>query len=76
MRRIQRLGRLVLFVAFSILVALAIANFTGLSLKISAVIAAAAGLLVYLMLDSRPEPDPGDQTIIRLTKGSWARKKR
>ena len=72
----RSLGIILIFVAVGLLLAIGIAVTTGLSLKISLIIAGISCLLVYLMLDLRPEANPGDATIIRLTKGSWYRKRK
>ncbi len=72
----KRVGWTIIILSLVVLLAVGIAEVTGLSLKISSVIAAALGVLVYLMLDPRPEQNPNDATIIRLTKGSWYRKRK
>ncbi|MDJ0838446.1 MAG: hypothetical protein QNK37_18160 [Acidobacteriota bacterium] len=67
---------LIFFVAFALLLAVGIAEMTNLSLVPSLGIAGVCALLGYLMMDLRPEADPRDATIVRLTKGSWHRKRR
>jgi len=46
----------------------------GLSFYVSALFSVIGSVLIYLMVDSKPEADPKDATIIRLTRGSWQRK--
>ena len=71
----KRAGILIFFIAVGITIAMAIAQTTGLSLKVAGAIAAIAGLLVYLMLDIKPETNPNDATVIRLIRGDWTKKK-
>ena len=71
----KQAGIIIFFLAIGIVLSLAIAQTTGLTLKVSGVIAAIACILVYLMLDLRPETKPNDATIIRLMRGDWSRKK-
>ncbi len=75
-RSFKRMGILIFIVAIGILLALGIAHSTGLNLGIAGGISAIACILVYLMLDMKPEANPTDATIIRLTKGSWHKKKK
>ncbi len=72
----KRLILLILFVAIALLMAVGVTTFTELSLKVSLLISVVFSGLVYLMLDIKPESNPADATIIRLTKGSWYRKRR
>ncbi len=72
----KRMGILILFLSIGIALTLGIAYATGLTLKVAGAISAIACLLVYLMLDLRPDARPGEATIIRLTKGSWHKKKK
>ncbi len=72
----KRTGILLFFFSLAILLTVVIAQTTGLSLKAAGVISAVACILVYLMLDLRPDQNPGDGTVIRLTKGSWHKKKK
>ena len=75
MKKVKHAGIFIFFLAACVLMTLIIASTTGLSLLISGVIASLACTLVYLMLDTKPDHDPGEATIIRLTKGSWGREK-
>lgn len=72
----KRFGWIIIIFSLVVLLAVGIAELTGLTLKVSAVIATAGGGLVFLMLDPRPKQNPNDATIIRLTKGSWYRKRK
>jgi len=72
----KRILWLVLFLAGAALLALGISEWTGLWLSRAIPIALVVSLVVYLMLDLRPESNPGDKTIIRLTRGNWRRKKK
>ena len=65
---------LFLIVAIPFFLAWAIAEMTGFSVLFSSLIAGLASLLFYLMLDRRPEVSPKD-TVYRLTRGQWYRKK-
>ncbi|CAM2067172.1 hypothetical protein SCOR_17475 [Sulfidibacter corallicola] len=71
----KRLIILCFFLAGSVLLGLGIAEVTGFSLVISLGISVFASILVFLMLDLRPSQSPKD-TIYRLTRGSWYRKKK
>ncbi len=71
----KKLGIVFLFVSFCILLALGIAQVTGLSLMSAAGISVVACLLIYLMMDLRPDAKAGEATLVRLRKSSWHRKK-
>jgi len=75
-RSFKRMGTIFMIVAAGIVLAMGIARSTGLNLGIAGGISAVACILVYLMLDLKPEPNPSDATIVRLTRGSWHRKKK
>ena len=72
----KRIGILILFLAVGLLIALGISELTDLSIRVSGGISIVASLLIYLMLDLRPEVDPGQATIIRLTKSSWYKRRK
>ena len=72
----KHLGIILLLISVAILVAIGITKLTGLSLVFSGVISLVACILVYLMLDLRPEAKSTDATIIRLTRGSWHRRRK
>lgn len=72
----KKLGILFLFVSLALLGSVGIAELTGLNIKMASLIGFVAGVLVYLMLDLRPESKPDDATIVRLTRGSWEKKAR
>jgi len=70
----RKFALMIFVVATAIIGALAVAELTGFSLRTSAIISVVAALLIYLMLDLRPKGAPED-TVIRLTRGNWYRKK-
>ncbi len=70
----KTVGIALLFITLALFLALALNSWTGLSLTASLVTAGVAALLLYLMLDLRPDSDPTDGTITRLTRGNWRRK--
>ena len=70
----RRLAILVAFISIALLLTIGIAALTQLSHPVSFAIAAVCCLLLYLMLDFRPRGRSGDETIIRLTRGSWYRR--
>lgn len=70
----RKFALLIFMVAVAILGSLLIAELTGFSLRTSGIISGIAALLIYLMLDLRPKGSPKD-TVIRLTRGNWYRKK-
>ncbi len=67
-------GIALLFIALALFLALGLGLWTGLGLTASISVAGVAALLFYLMLDLRPESQPGEGTITRLTRGNWRRK--
>lgn len=71
----KKFGTLLLFISMGLLMAIGITKVVALSLNISLLIAAVVCVLFYLMLDTKPEINPGDATIIRLTRGSWQRRR-
>lgn len=71
----KRFGTLLLFVSVGLLLAVAITRLIHLPLEVSLLISGVCVILVYLVADHKPEANPKDETIFRLTKGSWHRKK-
>lgn len=67
-------GTALLFIALALFLALGLNTWIGLGLTASLAVAGVAALLFYLMIDLRPEGEPGDGTITRLTRGNWRRK--
>ena len=72
----KQLGIIILLISATILIAIGLSKLTGLSLLFSGAISLVACILGYLMLDLRPEPKSTDATIIRLTRGSWHRRRK
>lgn len=70
----KRLGMILFFVAASILMAVILVQTTSLGPRTAGGISLVAALLGFLILDMKPETNPGDATIIRLTRGSWQKK--
>jgi len=64
------------FLSFGLLMAVAVAEMFQLSIGVSAVISVLCTILLFLMLDLRPDPKVGEATITRLTRGSWYRKRK
>ena len=73
---VKQVGILIFFLSVGVLLTVGIAETTGLALSVAGPIALIACVLLYLMLDLKPEPNPGEETIVRLTRGSWYRKKK
>jgi hypothetical protein len=72
----KRLGIVMLFIAAALMLTAILVQMTSLGPRTAGGISAIAALLVFLMLDLKPEGRPGDATIIRLTRGSWQRKRK
>ena len=70
----RKFALLIFVISTAMIGALAVAELTGFSLKTSIIISIVAALLIYLMLDLRPKGAPED-TVVRLTRGNWYRKK-
>jgi len=70
----RRLALFVVFLAIALLLTIGITELTQLSLFFSAVIAIFCCVLLYLMLDLRPERPANEATLIRLAKGTWSRR--
>lgn len=71
----KRISILLFLIGAAILLGLGIAKITDFSLILSVAISSVACVLIFLMLDVRPEQSSKD-TIYRLTRGSWYRKKK
>ncbi len=72
----KSVGLLLIFLLGAAVLAMSLVALTNLSLIFAGSIALVLALVVYLMLDLRPDPNPGDKTIIRLTRGNWHRKRK
>lgn len=70
----RKFALMIFVISTAIIGALVVAELTGFSLRTSSIISVVAALLIYLMLDLRPKGTPED-TVIRLTRGNWYRKK-
>ncbi|CAM2007225.1 hypothetical protein [Acanthopleuribacter pedis] len=71
----KRISILLFLIGAAILLGLGIAKVTDFSLALSVGISSVGCVLIFLMLDVRPEQSSKD-TIYRLTRGSWYRKKK
>lgn len=71
----KKLGIGLLFLSAALLLGAGITEVTNLSLVMSLLISFVVCTLFYLMLDLRPEADPGAATLVRLTRGASLRKR-
>jgi hypothetical protein len=70
----RKFALFVFILSLAMLGAVLVSEMTGFALRTSGIISAVAAVLIYLMLDLRPKDSP-DDTVIRLTRGNWYRKK-
>ena len=71
----RTLGIFIFFLTGCIVLTTFFSEFTGLTLKVSAPVSAIICILLFLMLDIKPEPHKDENLIDQLTKESWFRKK-